>query len=77
MLLNVVFGTILVTSRVHQNKNPNRDLRRNPYLLYRLSTLRLTKYKIEEVDEFENKEEEKIKNNVVVEEVKKGEQVKD
>lgn len=39
--LNVVIGTIFVTSIIFQNNNMNKDLRINPYLLYKQSTFNL------------------------------------
>ena len=31
MLLNVVIGTIIATSRIHKNNNNHRELKRNQY----------------------------------------------
>jgi len=76
VLLNAVIGTIVVTSGMRQsnNTNTNKDLRRNPSLLYRLSSFGLSRGRVEEVVEFENQEEEeeeeKMPDAVVVEEEK-------
>jgi hypothetical protein len=67
MWLNVVIGTIDVTFGMCENTNNNRNLKRNQYLLYRLSTFILSRHKVDEVFDFENyKEEVKINNNVVL-----------
>jgi hypothetical protein len=51
--LNVVIRTISITYRIHQTSDTNRDLKRNPCLLYRLSTCNLSTDKAEEVIKFE------------------------
>jgi hypothetical protein len=54
VLLNVVVGTIIVTSQMSQNNNTNEDLKRNPSLLYRLSIVILFRDKVEEVTKFKH-----------------------
>jgi hypothetical protein len=46
--LNVVIGTIIATSKMHQNNN-NGDLGRSPYLLYKVSTFNFSRDKVENV----------------------------
>lgn len=73
LLLNAVIGTIVITSGMRQSNNTsNKDLRRNPSLLSRLSSFSLSRGKVEEVVEFENRAEEigKMPDNVVSEEEK-------
>jgi hypothetical protein len=60
--LNVVIRTISITYRMHQTSDTNRDLKRNPCLLYRLSTFNLSSTdKVEEVIKFEKKQKRKWK----------------
>jgi hypothetical protein len=54
VLLNVVVGTIIVTSQMSQKNNTNEDLKRNPSLLYRLSIVILFRDKVEEVTKFKH-----------------------
>lgn len=87
LFLNAVIGTIVITSGMRQSNNTNtsnKDLRRNPSLLARLSSYSFYRGKVEEVVEFENRaaeergkmadnvvsEEEKMPDNVVSEEEK-------
>lgn len=77
VLLNVMIVTIAVTSGMRQNNNTNKELRRNPSLLYRLSSFNFSKSRSEEITDFEKIQEEeekvpeeKMPDNVAVEEEK-------
>lgn len=61
LFFNVVIGTIVIASGMRQSNNTNisnKDLRRNPSLLSRLSSYSFSRGKVEEVVEFENRVEE-------------------
>ena len=77
--LNVVIGTIVVTSRVWKNNTTNRDFSINLCLLYILSTFNLSRDKVEKVAKCNTQEEEeKIIDNVVLvekERVKMGKEM--
>lgn len=80
VLLNVMIVTIAVSSGMRQNNNTNKELRRNPSLISRLSSFNFSKSKSEEITEYGKIQEEEEKmpeekmpdnmDNIAVEEEK-------